>query len=113
MPWHTLAGSAWTLARASFCCVPLPAFRPAPTPCTLHLQAVDTAVAGQSVAMKIEACNTEQGSRLYGRHFDHTDPLISKISRESINALKAHFADQMSKEDWRLVVKLKKVFGVN
>jgi hypothetical protein len=53
--------------------------------------------------MKIEACNTEQGSRLYGRHFDHTDPLISKISRESINALKAHFADQMSKDDWRLV----------
>lgn len=53
--------------------------------------------------MKIEAGNTEQGSRLYGRHFDHTDALVSKISRESINALKAHFADQMSKDDWRLV----------
>jgi hypothetical protein len=40
---------------------------------------------------------------MFGRHFDHTDHLISKISRESINALKAHFADQMSKDDWRLV----------
>lgn len=67
------------------------------------LQAVDVAHAGQSVAMKIEACNTEQGSRIYGRHFDHTDHLVSKISRESINALKAHFADEMSKDDWRLV----------
>lgn len=53
--------------------------------------------------MKIDACNSEQQARLYGRHFDHTDQLISKISRESINALKAHFADQMSKDDWRLV----------
>lgn len=53
--------------------------------------------------MKIEAGNAEQQSRLYGRHFDHTDQLVSKISRESINALKAHFADQMTKDDWRLV----------
>jgi hypothetical protein len=53
--------------------------------------------------MKIEAMNTEQGSRMFGRHFDHTDQLVSKISRESINALKAFFTDQMSKEDWRLV----------
>jgi translation initiation factor 5B len=53
--------------------------------------------------MKIEAQNTEQGSRVFGRHFDHTDHLVSKISRESINALKAHFADEMSKDDWRLV----------
>lgn len=53
--------------------------------------------------MKIEACNTEQGSRMFGRHFDHTDQLVSKISRESINALKAHFADHMTKDDWRLV----------
>jgi hypothetical protein len=69
----------------------------------LYSQAVDTAHAGQSVAMKIEAMNTEQGSRMFGRHFDHTDQLVSKISRESINALKAFFTDQMSKEDWRLV----------
>jgi translation initiation factor 5B len=51
-------------------------------------------------------------SRLYGRHFDHTDALISRISRESIDALKSHFAEEMTKDDWRLVIKLKKMFGI-
>lgn len=37
---------------------------------------------------------------------------VSRISRESINALKAHFADEMTKDDWRLVVKLKKTFQI-
>ena len=32
---------------------------------------VDTARAGQAVAMKIEATNASESSRLYGRHFDH------------------------------------------
>jgi translation initiation factor 5B len=41
--------------------------------------------------MKIEAHSSEQQSRLFGRHFDHTDPLVSLISRESIDALKSHF----------------------
>ena len=37
---------------------------------------------------------------------------VSRISRESINALKEFFADEMGKDDWRLVIKLKKVFQV-
>jgi translation initiation factor 5B len=37
---------------------------------------------------------------------------ISRITRESIDALKVHFADDMMKDDWRLVLKLKKVFQV-
>ena len=69
----------------------------------LNHKAVDVAHVGQSVAMKIEAGNAMEQSRMFGRHFDHTDQLVSKISRESINALKAHFADEMSKDDWRLV----------
>lgn len=40
---------------------------------------------------------------MYGRHFDHNDQLVSRITRESINALKSHFADEMTKDDWRLV----------
>ncbi|KAF5841812.1 translation protein [Dunaliella salina] len=79
----------------------------------LNHKPVDLARAGQSVAMKIEAHSSEQQSRLYGRHFDHTDPLVSLISRESIDALKSHFRDDMSKDDWRLVIKLKKVFHIN
>lgn len=38
------------------------------------------------------------------------DDLVSRISRKSINLLKQHFKDELSKDDWRLVVRLKKVF---
>lgn len=41
------------------------------------------------------------------------DELVSRISRESINVLKEHFRDELGKEDWRLVIKLKKVFGID
>ena len=40
-------------------------------------------------------------------------PKVSRISRESINALKACFADEMTKDDWRLVIKLKKTFRID
>ena len=114
--------------------------------------------------MKIEGTNDTERSRLFGRHFDHTDNLVrvgwggvalhscnlfscspqqfrsipatsphsdfsvfsppfpfplpltlqvSRISRESINALKACFADEMTKDDWRLVIKLKKTFRID
>ncbi|KAI8476355.1 MAG: P-loop containing nucleoside triphosphate hydrolase protein [Monoraphidium minutum] len=79
----------------------------------LNHKAVDTVRAGNSVAMKIEGTNATEQSRTYGRHFDHKDQIVSRISRESINALKSHFADDMTKEDWRLIIKLKKVFQVN
>jgi translation initiation factor 5B len=68
---------------------------------------------GDSVAVKIEATNSTEGSRLFGRHFVETDELCSKISRESINALKAHFRDEMTQPLWQLVIKLKKVFKID
>ena len=79
----------------------------------LNHKAVDTARAGQSVAMKIDSTNSAEQSRLYGRHFDHNDQLVSRLTRESIDALKEHFRDEMTKDDWRLVIKLKKTFGIN
>jgi hypothetical protein len=48
----------------------------------------------------------------YGRQFDHTNALYSKLSRQSIDALKVFFKDDMTKDDWGLVVKLKKVFSI-
>ena len=39
-------------------------------------------------------------------------PVYSRISRESIDALKSHFKDELSNDDWRLVIDLKKVFGI-
>ncbi len=63
--------------------------------------------------MKIEATDTVESSRLYGRHFDHNDLLVSAITRKSINMLKEHFRDALSREDWQLVVKLKNLFKID
>ena len=40
------------------------------------------------------------------------DELVSRISRKSIDLLKEHFRDDLSKDDWRLVVKLKSIFEI-
>lgn len=41
------------------------------------------------------------------------DELVSRISRKSIDLLKEHFKEDMSRDDWRLIVKLKKTFGID
>lgn len=48
----------------------------------------------------------------YGRHFDDTCQITSWITRDSIDSLKTFFKDDMLKEDWLTVMKLKKVFGI-
>ena len=42
---------------------------------------VDIAYKGQEVAIKIESVSGD-APKLYGRHFDHTDLLVSKVSRK-------------------------------
>jgi translation initiation factor 5B len=76
-------------------------------------KSVQTAAPGDKVAMKIEATKPEEAARLYGRHFDFQDALVSRISRRSIDVLKDLFRDELGKDDWRLVVRLKKVFGID
>jgi hypothetical protein len=66
---------------------------------------------GDIVCVKIEQ-NEAQKHIMYGRHFDHTNKLCSKITRQSIDALKQHFRDEMREDDWQLVVKLKNVFKI-
>lgn len=39
--------------------------------------------------------------------------LYSHVSRKSIEVLKEHFKDQMTKADWKTVIKLKAVLGVD
>lgn len=48
----------------------------------------------------------------YGRHFDFKDIVVSHISRESIDILKDNFRDRMEKEDWMLVIELKKLLDI-
>ena len=73
----------------------------------LNKKSVDVAKAGQSVAIKIQPGSTEEGMRMYGRHFAHTDELVARMTRPSIDAMKEFYRDELQKDDWRLVVELK------
>ncbi|KAL3341497.1 hypothetical protein AABB24_025849 [Solanum stoloniferum] len=73
---------------------------------------VDSAKKGQRVAIKIVGSNPEEQQKMFGRHFEMEDELVSKISRRSIDILKANFRRDLSVEDWRLVMKLKTLFKI-
>lgn len=73
---------------------------------------VDIAKKGQKVAIKIVGSNPEEQQKMFGRHFEIEDELVSHISRRSIDLLKANYRDDLSNEEWRLVVKLKNLFKI-
>ena len=73
---------------------------------------VEKAVRGESVCIKIDTANSTNPTTTFGRHFDHTNKLYSVISRKTIDSLKEFFKDQMKKDDWLLVVKLKPLFNI-
>jgi translation initiation factor 5B len=50
---------------------------------------------------------------MYGRQLEDKDTLYSLISRESIDTLKEFYRDEVSKEEWALIIKLKPLFGIN
>jgi len=67
------------------------------------------------VIRRFLACTLARLSRWWARDTRRApqDPLVSRISRKSIDLLKLHFREQMEAEHWRLVVKLKKILGVD
>ncbi|CAG8604181.1 16786_t:CDS:10, partial [Cetraspora pellucida] len=67
---------------------------------------------GAGVAIKLE-CPGYETPKLFGRHFTESDELYSRISRQSINVLKESFRNDLSNEEWALVVKLKKILGID
>ncbi|XP_022181330.1 eukaryotic translation initiation factor 5B [Myzus persicae] len=72
---------------------------------------VETARKGQEICIKIEPIPGD-APKMFGRHFDEKDMLVSKISRQSIDACKDHFRDDLLKTDWQLMVELKKLFEI-
>lgn len=72
---------------------------------------VETARKGQEICIKIEPIPGE-APKMFGRHFDEKDLLVSKITRQSIDACKDHFRDDLLKTDWQLMVELKKLFEI-
>ena len=49
----------------------------------------------------------------FGRHLDSKDMIISEITRNSIDELKANFRDDMSKTDWMLILDHMKKLGIS
>ncbi|KAK4253109.1 hypothetical protein QN277_010927 [Acacia crassicarpa] len=73
---------------------------------------VEDAKKGQNVAIKIVGTNSEEQQKMFGRHFEIDDELVSRITRRSIDVLKANYRDELTMDEWRLVAKLKTVFKI-
>ncbi|KAK2719853.1 hypothetical protein QYM36_005359, partial [Artemia franciscana] len=74
-------------------------------------KAVELARKGEEVCLKIENVSGD-APKMIGRHFEEKDIIVSKISRQSIEACKDHFREDLTKADWRLMIELKKLFGI-
>ncbi|XP_037330815.2 eukaryotic translation initiation factor 5B [Pungitius pungitius] len=77
----------------------------------MNHKSVDSAKKGQEICVKIEPIPGES-PKMYGRHFEATDVIVTKITRASIDALKSWFRDEMTKNDWQLIMELKKTFEI-
>lgn len=76
-----------------------------------HKHVTELRKGGPSVAIKIE-CASYESAKTVGRHFTESDTIVSKLTRSSINVLKDNFRNEVPKEDWALIVQLKKMLGI-
>lgn len=72
---------------------------------------------GDEVCIKIEEVDSmkEQGEPvhyLYKRQFSDADHLYSRLSRQSIDYLKQFYENEFTKDDWMLVIKIKKILNI-
>lgn len=67
---------------------------------------------GDEVAVKIGAEVYSGPAIIFGRHFDASHQIVSKLTRASIDALKEHYKDEVDDASWKLIVKLKKTFDI-
>jgi len=64
-----------------------------------------------SVAIRIEQ-RRNMKEYTFGRHWTHESMFVSRLNRESIDLLKEHFREDVPKDDWKLVVKIKKILNI-
>lgn len=74
----------------------------------LNKKTCEKAKKGDEVSIKI--CGEPHIT--FGRHFDFNQKIYSKITRESIDVLKEYFRSELTMEDWKLVVQLKKIYNI-
>ncbi|KAL9668481.1 hypothetical protein QQ045_006015 [Rhodiola kirilowii] len=73
---------------------------------------LDIARKGQQVAIKIVGSNPEEQQKIFGRHFEMEDELVSRITPRSVDILQENYKDDLSTEDLRLLLKLKTFFKI-
>jgi len=71
---------------------------------------IEVAKQGMSVAIKIDA---NEPNIAFGRHFDLQYPLYSHLTRQSIDALKEMCKDDLSRDQWMLVKRMKGPLGID
>ncbi|KAI9016948.1 P-loop containing nucleoside triphosphate hydrolase protein [Gaertneriomyces semiglobifer] len=76
-----------------------------------HKAVQEAKKAGPAVAIKIEGAEYET-PKLFGRHFTEKNELMSHITRGSIDILKTTFRNDVSKDEWALIIKLKKFLNI-
>ncbi|KAL8274724.1 hypothetical protein Esti_001329 [Eimeria stiedai] len=74
----------------------------------LNRKPIDKAVAGTEVCIKVVG----EPSIMVGRHFEAKNKLVSRLTRNAIDCLKEHFRDELSKDDWKTVVQIKKLLDI-
>ncbi|MGH0122132.1 UNVERIFIED_CONTAM: hypothetical protein FKN15_060556 [Acipenser sinensis] len=104
---------AGVLRQGTLLCVPSKGFMEIGivTSIEINHKTVDSAKKGQEICIKVDPIPGES-PKMFGRHFEATDIIVSKITRQSIDALKDWFRDEMTKSDWQLIMELKKTFEI-
>ena len=77
-----------------------------------HKAIEEAPAGGSSVAVKIVP-RDGAAAVMVGRQFDETALLYAHVTRESINVLKENFREKVTKAEWKTLVKLKGVLGVD
>ena len=77
----------------------------------INNKAVEQGRTGEEVCIKIEPF-APTAIYQYKKHFDHKDTLYSKITRQSLDALKERYGKDLTQEEINLLFKLKTMYGV-
>merc|ERR550534_276401 len=68
---------------------------------------VQIAEKGKQVSIKVVLTESMDVTIEYNRHFNHTHLLVSKISRRSIEAVRSHYKQDITRDQAKLLRKLK------
>ncbi|OHT07920.1 Elongation factor Tu GTP binding domain containing protein [Tritrichomonas foetus] len=71
---------------------------------------VDSAPTNSEVSIQLKAGS--DSSIIAGKDFKAGDQIVTRMNREIINLLKEHFRDDLKKEDWILIVQIKKLLHI-